>query len=159
MMLCFYSKVVQSAEGPPPEEVIVTGRAPDRVLEKQIRAAEDRMYGLFNELNTDDQYDIHCRWRAPIGTRLRQRQCRPTFFDRATEDNAAAFLAQALGAHASGGPLDAVNAKLNHHYPILEEKLREATLQHPELFDAIQRHNALREELEARRKDSLSSEE
>lgn len=132
-----------------PEEITVTGQKLFSTLNRQIREAEVAMYGLFNELNTDDLYDIHCRWDAPLGTRIRAHSCSPQFLSRANEENAEGFLAMTRG-EAGGNPVP-VQAQLDFHYPILETKMKELVRSNPELFDAIMQLNSLREALEARK--------
>lgn len=132
-----------------PEEITVTGQKLFSTLHKQIREAEDRMYGLFNELNSDNLYDVHCEWEAPLGTRIRQRNCRPNFFLRASEENAQAYLAQLRGE--PGANVIPVNAQLAFHYPILEQKMKALVAENPELLDAVLRHYELQQELDARK--------
>lgn len=131
-----------------PEEITVTGQKLFIVLKQQIEEAEDLMYGLFNEMNEDDRYDIHCTWEAPLGTRIRQRVCRPEFVANADRAVAQDFLAQVQGFTATNPP--PVQAEMGFHYPILEEKLKEALVESPEFADAVIRHHELREELARR---------
>lgn len=132
-----------------PEEITVTGQKLFSTLNAQIREAEDRMYGLFNELNTDDVYDIHCVWEAPLGTRIKKRECRPEFVNRAQRDEAQNFLSQMSG-FGSVNPTP-VMAQLAHHYPILADKMKALIRENPELLDAVVRHYELRKELEERK--------
>ena len=41
--------------------------------------AQDRMFGLFNELNDDDRYDIECTVETVTGSLISQRVCQPEF--------------------------------------------------------------------------------
>lgn len=132
-----------------PEEITVTGQKLFSTLHNQIRDAEDRLYGLFNELNPDNLYDIHCVWEAPLGTRIRKRNCRPEFVDRATRDEAQNFLAQMQGAGAANPT--PVMAQLAFHYPILQAKMKALVQEHPELFDAVLRLTQLHQELDTRK--------
>lgn len=131
-----------------PEEITVTGQKLFIVLKQQIEEAEDLMYGLFNDMNEDDRYDIHCTWEAPLGTRIRQRVCRPEFVANADEAVAKDFLAQSQGLTTTNSP--PVQAEMGFHYPILEEKLREALVESPEFAEAVVRHHELREEFQRR---------
>lgn len=78
------------------EEALVSGRQL-RQLRADIVDAEDRFYALFNELNRNDDYDVHCTRDAPTGTRISHRVCRPVFYARAQEDEARAFLDEVQG--------------------------------------------------------------
>ena len=122
-----------------PQEIIVRPNRTFRNLRHQANLAERKVYQLFNEMNDDDFYDIHCHVEAPKGTRIRQQTCRPEFIDRATREDALAF----LEGRSSTSPVSIVT----RHYPELEEKMREALIANPELKDAIVEHHYLREEL------------
>ena len=52
---------LQSASRPPPngdDEIIVYGSLPE--LRRQLRHTRDAMFLRFNEINSDDRFDIHC---------------------------------------------------------------------------------------------------
>jgi hypothetical protein len=72
------------------DEVTVEGQRLDQMRER-IVAAEDRFYALYNELNKDDEFDVHCAKEAPLGTRLRKRTCEPVFYTRAEEEYGVSF--------------------------------------------------------------------
>lgn len=152
--------LAQTAERPAPErlpeEITVTGQRLFSTLQKQIREAEDRMYGLFNELNTDDLYDIHCAWEAPLGTRIRQRNCRPNFYVRATERDAQAFLGLVRGE--TGGVATPVSAELAVHYPILQRRMEELVREHPELREAVAKLLDARRQLDERKSSYFQGE-
>lgn len=62
------------------DEVQVIGtRAQLDEMRKAINALEDRFYERYNDLNTDDDFDIHCEMEAKIGTRLKLRSCRALY--------------------------------------------------------------------------------
>ena len=79
---CIRMAVGQAATAPaasepatsPGDEIIVRGRALEG-LKLRIERAEDDVYTRFNEINSDDSYDIHCYERAPAGTRIKKRMC------------------------------------------------------------------------------------
>jgi hypothetical protein len=74
-----------------PDEVIVRGR---RLADfrAELEAAQIRVYDLFNELNSDDAFDVQCRVEDSTGTRLRQQTCRPQFVDDISSDAATAWV-------------------------------------------------------------------
>jgi hypothetical protein len=82
------------SSGPEPmEEVEIRGtRNRLRELREEIVRLEDKFYLRYNELNTDDQYDVHCNMEAPTGTLMKYRVCRPEFVETATSEEAKAFL-------------------------------------------------------------------
>jgi hypothetical protein len=74
-----------------PEEVIVRGR---RLADfrAELRAARIRVYDLFNDLNSDDAFDVQCRTEDSTGTRMRQQTCRPQFKDNISAAAASAWV-------------------------------------------------------------------
>jgi hypothetical protein len=65
------------------EEVVVRGKH----LSQEIDEAENRFFGLFNELNTDDRYDTHCVYlQMTSGSRIQTRACIPGFVADAMAD-------------------------------------------------------------------------
>jgi hypothetical protein len=72
--------------GPPvpqqnPEEVIVRGRRLGE-LRFEIEQARIRAYDMFNEINSDDDFDVRCQDKSRSGTRMPQQVCRARFEDR-----------------------------------------------------------------------------
>ena len=80
---------------PPPasdvEEITVVGKRLSEI-KKQYIQAEDQLYALYNELNTEDDFDIHCAMETNAGSKLKQRVCKPVFFANAEADEAKEML-------------------------------------------------------------------
>jgi hypothetical protein len=74
------------------EQVIVRGQMSPSGSRRRVDAAVEETWGAFNEMNSDDQFDVHCRYEARTGTRIPQHVCRPQFLDDATSRGAAAML-------------------------------------------------------------------
>jgi hypothetical protein len=66
---------------------------------------EDRFYLRYNELNTNDDFDVHCVSEARTGTRLKKRSCRAVYEDRALQEEGqeAAFFRQRIHVPSKGG--------------------------------------------------------
>jgi hypothetical protein len=67
---------IQSASRPPPsgdDEIIVYGSIPE--LRRQLRHTRDAMFLRFNEINSDDKFDIHCYLEEPTGSRIKRERC------------------------------------------------------------------------------------
>ena len=67
------------------EEVIVRGQTPG-ALRIQIELAEEAVYDRFNEINSNDEFDIHCEEIAFTGSRMLTRFCQPNFWHAAEEN-------------------------------------------------------------------------
>lgn len=50
-------------------------------LKIAVEAARVRVYDVFNALNSDDAFDVHCEHESSTGTRMRQHICRARFKD------------------------------------------------------------------------------
>lgn len=65
------------------DEVVVVQGSKLWQMRKQLEEAQNRIFYLYNELNEDEDYDLHCRQDARTGTRLMTRQCLVQFFEQA----------------------------------------------------------------------------
>lgn len=78
-------------------------------LRFQIEDARLDIYEIFNSLNTDDEFDVHCEGRKETGSLIKHTICEPAFVGMALENTArAAFLdrnANGLPASTSIAPL------------------------------------------------------
>ena len=61
------------------DEIVVVSKKSLDQLRVELWAAEDRAYELFNELNGDNDYDIHCYREVPTGSKILRRVCRTRF--------------------------------------------------------------------------------
>lgn len=127
------------------EEITVISQKTLLSLRYQIIRAEDRVFEVFNKLNDDDKYDIHCFLRAPTGTRIKQRDCAPNYYRNATADQAKEFL--------GGPPAAPVNSVIAYHGPILRDKMVELIKENPELVNAMVDYYELKQELEQKHND------
>jgi hypothetical protein len=150
---------MEAPAGEVPEEIVVMGHKPLRQLRVQIELAQDRMFGLFNELNDDDRYDILCREEKRIGTLISQRVCRPEFLRAAMERNAKAFVVglQSFSSLVLEGEMGLASfsimplqAEANYRYPILQEKMTALVQQNPEFAKSVAEHHELLEEYNRR---------
>ena len=70
-----------TASQEPPEEVVVRGRRLGE-LRSEAEDARERAYGLFNDLNSNDDFDVHCHKESRGGTNVPQEVCRAQFENR-----------------------------------------------------------------------------
>jgi hypothetical protein len=63
----------QPGAAAPEDEMVVFGRVGE--LRKQMRIAEDAVFLRFNDINSDDKFDIECRSEVFTGSRIALRQC------------------------------------------------------------------------------------
>jgi hypothetical protein len=62
------------AEPPAPPDIVVRGRSFTE-LRLQILRAEEAVFGRFNDINSSDDFDIHCRAEVFLGSRIAKRSC------------------------------------------------------------------------------------
>lgn len=74
------------------EEVTVRGQRSLTAYRLEAVAARERVWEVFNEINSDDQFDISCSRRVRTGTRIPKRVCRPAYADYATSQAGKEFL-------------------------------------------------------------------
>jgi hypothetical protein len=97
-MLCMGLVLAQqsavAAEGPerPIEEIQVIGERSLITLQNEIRADEVQMYELFNDLNSNDDFDVTCRNITHTGTLIPTWECDAGFMTRERFQNVQDFL-------------------------------------------------------------------
>jgi hypothetical protein len=129
---------------PLPEVEINARRESLGHLRLEIVRLEQDFYAKYNELNKDDQYDIHCGRVTPTGSLLKRRECQPVFVARAME-------AQVQGA-LRGYPVQPASGVINRKWPDFEKTLVEAIRAHPELQKLAGAHATMQQHYEAVRK-------
>jgi hypothetical protein len=75
------------------DEVVVTGR---RLAELRVgvQKARERAWGIFNELNTNNDFDVVCHDETRTFSHARQRICEPRFEMRITSTAAKEYMAE-----------------------------------------------------------------
>lgn len=80
-----------SAEPEVLDEVLVLGTQLWKLRQNMIET-EDRFYALYNKLNKNQDFDVHCHVEAPTGRIVKERVCRVAFIERAQEVEVKALL-------------------------------------------------------------------
>lgn len=150
-----YTDAATAAE-PLPEEVEVIGQRELYMMEAQLVEAEDAVYQLYNELNNDDLYDVHCEWEKPLGTNMKHRVCRPGFINKSTQSRGQEFMSGLTGMGFTTGT--SVEVDYERHNPILKRKLEEAVKSSPELEAAMLEHQELKATLDERKRGFFKDE-
>lgn len=77
---------------PDTEEVIVRGRRLTD-LRFEVEQAQERAYVIFNQINSDDDFDVHCRDERRHHSRAKVRLCRAQFEHRISAEAAREYMA------------------------------------------------------------------
>lgn len=116
-------------------------------MREDIIQTEEKFLALYNELNTDDDFDVHCRLDVPTGTRIAQRVCRVQFYETAQAEWARS---QITGDYAPPAELVALERG-----PEYKHKALAIINANPELRRLIKVRDALEKKYFATRKERL----
>jgi hypothetical protein len=132
------------------EEVVVQGRSMV-FLHDQLALAEDKLYAVYNDINTVDEFDIHCRMHATTGTRIPQRRCLPNFAGRLEERKGQAVLRNLHRESAFDLDWQTPGAQMIRKTAELEAHMQRLALEHPELLEAMRELYGLMQTVHASR--------
>jgi len=125
-------------------EVVVESKRLSR-MRQEIIQVENRFFALFNDLNTEDDFDVHCRHNTPTGTRIQQRVCLVQFYEEAQAEWARA---QLTGDYAPPAELVALERG-----PEYKRRALAVINAHPELRRLVKERDALEKKFLATRKE------
>ena len=117
------------------EEVIVRGQTP-AALRIQIELAEEAVYDRFNEINSTDEFDIHCEEVAFTGSRMLTRFCQPNFW-HATEENIAYETVRLLQGSAFSMPTGVFRGEAHYKRQQMREEMERLAREDAEFLDAL----------------------
>lgn len=120
------------------ETVVVTG-VPLGQLRTMIEEAEEDLYARFNEINSDDKFDIYCYHRRELGSRMLRRRCLPNYWRDASEE-IGEETARAM--QSGGGPAfnpQVAMAQAHYNGLLLSQEMRQLTAEDEELMAATVR--------------------
>ena len=115
------------------DEVVVVGRIGD--LRRQLWLAEEAVYDRFNAINSDDEFDIHCRWQRRAGSRIVERRCVSNAWRRADGFVGAAFI-DGLGGSAFSTPVSVARAQQLYDQRRLVREMKQLLVEDEELRQA-----------------------
>lgn len=137
------------------DEIEVSTDGSMHSLQMEVIRAEEQKYDIFNSLNSTDEFDIECKWYAPLGTRIKKWGCDVGYMKRAGAEDARDFLQH-------GTPVRSHQQRaieLANKTRALNKEMIYLAFRHPELAEAMIRANELRllykEEAIKRYKDSI----
>ena len=85
-------QVTATPRGEETEEVVVRGRRLAD-LRFEVQQAREHAYAIFNEINSSDDFDVHCRDERKYHSRAERRVCRARFEDRISGQAAKEYMA------------------------------------------------------------------
>ena len=111
------------------EEIVVYGNKSLGQLRDQMHRAEIKVFDLFNSFNNDDEFNVHCRRVARIGTRIKNRVCKPNYVADLVAKETAAFW--------GGPPFVYPSALIRRKDEMLQAKMEALLMERPELVKAL----------------------
>jgi len=129
------------------EEISVYGKSPGK-LRHEVYKAEDEFYKLFNTLNSDDEYDVHCVFETPTGSHVKRRYCRANYFTKVRSEGAQAHL-RGEGANAD----KTHDVEVQKKNKLFQEELQTLMKEYPELLEALNKLVEATQALEIKKND------
>jgi len=150
------------------EEITVVGERSILSIRYQIRREEDAMYRLFNDLNSDDEFDIKCRMVKRY-SHIARRECEPKFFTRARSANALMGMADMRSGLETDGPdfismerglsllqsESELGAQEGNKFEAMSLEMLRLAMENPAYMNSLLRIDQLNKELEATRKEKF----
>jgi hypothetical protein len=124
------------------DEVIVRGQT-RKDLRLQIEIAENAVYARFNDINSTDDFDIHCRDEMLTGSRIPRRICQANFWRDAQADAGQETTRALQGAFAFDP--QAIKGEAIYRRTQFDEEMRRLISEDKELKEAVVRLATLRE--------------
>ena len=125
----------QDAQTRPIEEITVLGQRSFFTLRLEIEAAESEVYGLFNELNTNDDFDVKCTREVFVGSHFKRRRCMAAYLREAEAENAQNQL-KGIDTLLS---LSGVQGEVQQHTLAMEAEMAQLALDNPEFLQALRK--------------------
>jgi hypothetical protein len=130
------------------DEIVVKGGGLE-TLRGEIVRAEDAVFARFNEINSNDDFDISCRSEVELGSRIPKRVCRAEFWREAEVDMAAEAVAWLQGS-AYAGNTTGLGAGAMAKAQVLRAEVRRLAAEDEQFRAALTRlgtaHQAMAEE-------------
>lgn len=143
---------IPQASGRPIEEIQVLGTRTLYSIRMEIVDEENKIFSMFNELNSDDRFDILCDNIAPTGSHIKQRVCEPRFVTDMRARMAQDYL-RGIGMLNGSSDLEVETALEREE---LEKEHLRIAVEHPEYLEMLTELTNLRDTLESRRNDQWS---
>ena len=136
----------------PIEEIQVLGTRTLYSIRMEIVDEENKIFSMFNELNSDDRFDILCDNIAPTGSHIKQRVCEPRFVTETRAQMTQDYV-RGIGMLVGSSDLEVETAMEREE---LEKEHLRIAVEHPEYLEMLTELTNLRDTLESRRNDQWS---
>lgn len=150
--------------------VVEGGRVKLSAMLKELAEIEDTFFERYNDLNTNDDFDVYCAMETRAGTLIRRRSCRAVYMSNALESEGmeyALFLRNNTSPTAGppgtvptpppvrGNPPPPSLLAIEGRRKEYQQNLIEVVRRNPELAELLQDHNDLLKQYEALRRKAF----
>lgn len=135
------------------EEIEIVGQRSLIQLRSELRAIEGKAFKLFNELNSDDEFDVHCSRETPTGSRISYWQCVPRYLVNAQAQNAQDFLLFGMAMKDQ----EQIWWENRYKHAQLNAEMKALAAQNPELLTTLLDLQAKQQRLEALEREKRSA--
>lgn len=108
-------------------------------LRFELAKADNRVFSLYNALNSNDSLDMICKKETRIGSQIKYRVCKSSYHRQIESESGSDFLA--------GGDLSTSARAPAGHYDKVRSNMAKLMAEHPELLQAVHRRAILREKI------------
>ncbi|MET0282164.1 MAG: hypothetical protein ABW278_13730 [Steroidobacteraceae bacterium] len=144
------------------EAVITATRARLSSMRQEMARLEDRFYDRYNQLNAENDFDVHCAQETRAGTRLQARHCRPVYEAAAMAEEGSDYhrFLQACCDTSKPGPSTAGSyepplpalVKIEARRPEFRKTMLQVTSSNPELLGLLKERSRMAKRYEATRR-------
>ena len=143
-------RIAAAQEGEPEptetiEEIVVYGKKSLVQLRLKLYKAEEAVIDLFNSLNSDDEFDIHCYKEAPTGSHIKKRVCKTNYLRDLTAEATRQWLL-------IGGMYIHPVAKIRQKNELLRKEMEALVVERPELLNAFSEASDAKQVLDSEHK-------
>jgi len=151
------------------DEVLIVGKqAQVDQMRKELVRLEDLFHARYNELNTNDDFDIHCMIEARTGTRIEKRSCRAIYMERALQEEGRdafvirqyvqdQFTAGVSQPRVNASPPVPAAVAVSARLEVFRKNVRDVAGKDPELIELLRRRAELAERFLAARRAVFQS--
>ncbi|HEY0961459.1 MAG TPA: hypothetical protein VGE69_03800 [Pseudomonadales bacterium] len=133
-----------------------TTQSTPAALRAEIRTLERNMFELFNELNSNDEFDVNCGYHTPTGSKIPLWKCDPAFMRVAEsaefmqmKDSRAPNAAGLTGIGYVPQDRDDLAYMLREKTAEMQSEMKALAFAHPELAQAVMALHERRQQLAA----------
>lgn len=128
------SAAPESPKAPPDvrDEIIVLGKSWGEIR-AQVQRAEEAVYDRFNEINSNDEFDIYCYKEAPTGTHILHRTCESNAWRTALSKMGSEIMRGSAGSAGSPGLAAMYLAQGQSKNRLLADEMKQLGMQDPVL--------------------------